>query len=114
MTTLGGDAHGGGMDDEGAAAGVGADQFPLGLDLVGADVALVGGDTNLFIDTSEFAQLLDIAVHRVGIYDVTWDIVDGDSGAKLSSWIYRNFEVHSGHNDETATHRISSVDGEQR
>ena len=50
----------------------------------------------------------------VGIYDVTWDIVDGDSGAKLSSWIYRNVEVHSGYNDETATHRISSVDGEQR
>lgn len=50
----------------------------------------------------------------VDIYDVTWDIVDGDSGAKLSSWIYRNVEVHSGYNDETATHRISSVDGEQR
>ena len=31
-----------------------------------------------------------------------------------TSWIYRNVEVHSGYNDETATHRISSVDGEQR
>ena len=44
---------------------MGPDQFPLRLDLVGADVALVGGNTNLFIDTSEFAQLLDISVHRL-------------------------------------------------
>jgi len=44
---------------------VGADEFPLGLDLVGSDVALVGGDANLLIDTSEFAQLLDVAVHRL-------------------------------------------------
>ncbi len=41
-----GDAQGQGVDDEGAAAGVGTDEFPLGLDLVGADVALVGGDAN--------------------------------------------------------------------
>ena len=59
------DAQGQGVDDEGAAAGVGADEFPLGLDLVGSDVALVGGDANLLIDTSEFAQLLDVAVHRL-------------------------------------------------
>ena len=44
---------------------MGADQFPLRLDLVGADVALVGGDADLLIDTSEFAQLLDAAVHRL-------------------------------------------------
>ena len=62
---VGRDAEGQGVDDEGAAAGMGSDQLPLGLDLVGADVALVGGDTNLFIDTSEFAQLLDISVHRL-------------------------------------------------
>ena len=63
-----GDAEGEGIDDEGAAAGVGADQFPLGLDLVGADVALVGGDADFLIDTGELAQLLDVAVHRlVGI-----------------------------------------------
>ena len=37
---VGRDAEGEGVDDEGAAAGVGTDQFPLGLDLVGADVAL--------------------------------------------------------------------------
>ena len=60
-----GDAKGEGVDDEGAAAGVSADEFPLGLDLVGADVALVGGDADLLIDTSEFAQLLDVAVHRL-------------------------------------------------
>ena len=59
------DAERQGIDDEGAAAGVGADEFPLGMDLVGADVALVGGNTDLFIDTGEFAQLLDVAVHRL-------------------------------------------------
>ena len=41
-----GNPQGEGVDDEGAAAGVGTDQFPFGLDLVGADVALVGGDSN--------------------------------------------------------------------
>ena len=40
---IGRDAHGEGIDDKGAATGVGADQFPLGLDLVSVDVALVGG-----------------------------------------------------------------------
>ena len=63
-----GDAEGEGVDDKGAAAGVGPDQFPLRLDLVGADVALVGGDADLLIDAGEFAQLLDVAVHcLVGI-----------------------------------------------
>ena len=62
------DAEGEGIDDKGAAAGVSADELPLGLDLVGADVALVGGDANLFIDAGELAQLLDVAVHcLVGI-----------------------------------------------
>ena len=60
-----GDAKGEGIDDEGAAAGVGADEFPLGLDLVGADVTLVGGDADLLIDTGQLAQLLDVAVHRL-------------------------------------------------
>ena len=60
-----GDAEGEGVDDEGTAARMGADELPLGLDLVGSDVALVGGDANLLIDTSEFAQLLDVAVHRL-------------------------------------------------
>ena len=46
-----GDAQRESIDDEGAAAGVGADQFPLGLDFVGAYVALVGGDADLLIDT---------------------------------------------------------------
>ena len=63
-----GDAEGEGVDDEGAAAGVGADEFPLRLDLVSSDVSLVGGDANLLIDSGEFTQLLDVAVHRlVGI-----------------------------------------------
>ena len=47
---------------------MGANQLPLGLDLVGTDVALVGGDADFLIDTGELAQLLDVAVHRlVGI-----------------------------------------------
>ena len=48
-----GDAEGQGVYDEGAAAGMGADELPLGLDLVGADVALVGGNTDLLIDTGQ-------------------------------------------------------------
>ena len=43
---VGGDTHREGVYDEGAAAGVGTDQFPLRLDLVSADVALVGGDAD--------------------------------------------------------------------
>ena len=62
---VGGDAHGEGIDDEGATAGVGADQFPLGLDLVGANVALVGGDADFLIDTGQLAQLLDVATAKV-------------------------------------------------
>ena len=63
-----GDAQGQSIDDEGAAAGMGADALPLRLDLVGSDVALVGGGADFFVDTGELAQLLDVAVHRlVGI-----------------------------------------------
>ena len=62
------DAEGQGVYNESATAGVGADEFPLGLDLVGADVAFVGGDADFLIDAGELAQLLDVAVHRlVGI-----------------------------------------------
>ncbi len=43
---VGSDAHGEGVNDEGATTGVGADEFPLGLDYIVADVALVGGDSN--------------------------------------------------------------------
>ena len=50
-----GDAEGEGVDDESAATGMGADQLPLGLDLVGSDVALVGGNTDLLIDTGQLA-----------------------------------------------------------
>lgn len=46
-------------------------------------------------------------------YSVTWDIVDGNTGAKLSSWIYRDVTVHQGYDDTSATVRISSVDGER-
>ena len=37
---VGRDTEGQGVDDEGAAAGVGADQLPFRLDLVGADVEI--------------------------------------------------------------------------
>ena len=59
------DAEGESIDDEGAAACMGTDEFPLRLDLVGSDVALVGGDADLLIDTGEFAQFFDVAVHRL-------------------------------------------------
>ena len=73
-----GNAEGQGVDDEGAAAGMGSDQLPLGLDLVGADIALVGGDADLLIDTSEFAPLLDVAVHRlVGVVRQSLVVLEG-------------------------------------
>ena len=58
---IGRDAHGEGIDDKGAATGVGADQFPLGLDLVSVDVALVGGDEGdlpILLKSVSFPQLL--------------------------------------------------------
>ena len=73
-----GDAQGQSVDDEGAATGMGADELPLGLDLVGADVALVGGHANLLIDAGEFAQLLDVAVHRlVGVVREGLAVLEG-------------------------------------
>ena len=35
------DAQGQGGDDESATSGVGADEFPLGMDFVGSDISLV-------------------------------------------------------------------------
>ena len=73
-----GDAEGQGIDDEGAAASMGADEFPLRLDLVGSDVALVGGDADLFIDTGELAQLLDVTVHcLVGVVRKSFVVLEG-------------------------------------
>ena len=75
---IGRDAQGQGVDDECASAGVGADELPLGLDLVGADVALVGGDADLFIDAGEAAKLLDVAVHRlVGVVRQGLAVLEG-------------------------------------
>jgi len=48
-----------------------------------------------------------------GSYNVVWDIVDGNTGTRLSRWIYRNVKVHQGRDDASATVRISSVDGER-
>ena len=40
-----------------------ADQFPLGMDLVGSDVTLVGCNAYFLIDIDESAEFLDIAIH---------------------------------------------------
>ena len=49
-----------------------------------------------------------------GVYNVVWDIVNGNTGEKLGSYIYRDVLVHQGRDEESATVRISSVDGEKR
>ena len=60
---------------------MGDDEFPLGLDLVGADVALVGGDADLLVDSGQTAQLLDVAVHRLvgvvrqGLVVLEWGVL---------------------------------------
>ena len=90
----GGDAHGEGVDDEGAAAGMGADELPLGLDLVGADVALVGGDADFLIDTGQLAQLLDIAVHRlVGVVRGGLAVIPRKRGRILCPTLYLRMVV---------------------
>lgn len=48
-----------------------------------------------------------------GTYNITWDIVDGNTGEKVSSWIYRNVKVSKGKDENSATTFISSVDGER-
>lgn len=52
-----------------------------------------------------------IALHE-GTYNITWDIVDGDTGARIGSWIYRNVKIHQGSDEASSTIRISSVDAE--
>ena len=49
-----------------------------------------------------------------GKYNVVWDIVNGNTGEKLGSYIYRSVTVRQGKDVESATIRISSVDGETR
>ena len=75
------DAQGQGGDDESASSGVGADQLPLGMDLVGSDIPFVGRDADLLIDTGKFAQFLDITVHRLigivrkGLVVLVWRVL---------------------------------------
>ena len=54
-----------GGNDESATSGVSADEFPLGMDLVSTDIALVGRNADLLIDTGESAEFLDVPVHRL-------------------------------------------------
>ena len=48
-----------------------------------------------------------------GTYSVIWDIIDGDTNVKLGTYIYRDVKVHQGKDEDSATIRISSVDGEK-
>ena len=57
------DSQGQGGDDEGATSGVGADQFPLGMNLVGSDGLLIGCNVYFLTDSGESSQFLDIAIH---------------------------------------------------
>ena len=58
------------IDDEGAAAGVGTDELILGIDSVRAYIPFIGGHPDLFINTGQFAKLLDIPVH--GLVGQIW------------------------------------------
>lgn len=49
-----------------------------------------------------------------GPYSLTWDFVDGNTGSVVSSWIYENVQIHQGKDKESATVKISTVDGKQR
>jgi len=44
---------------------MGPDQFPFGVDIIGADVPLVGRDADILVDTGEFTEFLKVAVHRL-------------------------------------------------
>ena len=59
------DADGKGVDYEGAAAGVGADEFPFRMNLILAFIAFVGCDSDFLVNSGKLAQLFDIAVHRL-------------------------------------------------
>ena len=58
-------SQGKGGDNEGAAAGVGADEFPHGVDLVFTHVALVGCDADFLIYPGQPAAFLYVAVHSL-------------------------------------------------
>ena len=49
------DAEGEGVDDEGAAAGVGADEFPFRMNFILAFIALVGRDSDFLVNAGKFA-----------------------------------------------------------
>ena len=49
-----------------------------------------------------------------GTYSITWDFVDGNTGTVLSSWIYEDVNIKQGGDVESATVKISTVDGKKR
>ena len=62
-----GNAEGQGVDNEGAAAGVGSDQFPLGMDLVGADDFLLGEVDDLPL--RHLQGRVELLIVQVGVVD---------------------------------------------
>ena len=44
---------------------MGSHQFPFGVDLVNTDIAFVGCDANRIIDFGQFAQFLEVPIHRL-------------------------------------------------
>ena len=54
-----------GIDNKGASAGMCSHQFPFRVDFVNTDIALVGCDADRIIDFGQFAQFLEIPIHRL-------------------------------------------------
>ena len=49
------DAEGEGVDDEGTAAGMGADEFPFRMNFILALIAFVGRDSDFLVNAGKFA-----------------------------------------------------------
>ena len=50
----------------------------------------------------------------VGTYSITYDFIEGNTGARKSSWIYKNVTVHDGQDKDSATIDISSVNAQKK
>ena len=57
-----------GVNDKSAAAGVGTNQFPFGVDRIGPHVSLISGDTDGLVNLGQLAEVFQTPVHSlVGI-----------------------------------------------